>query len=106
MGAALAHVAVGALIVIPAFLVVAARGAGVGLSWIKPELIRPVIGSALAGLAAHYTATLIGVPLGALAAGGIAGVIVYLVTTGLWLKRHILELRDVYTAHRPATTES
>ncbi len=106
VGAALAHVAVGALMVIPAFLVVAARGAGVGLSWIKPELIRPVIGSALAGLAAHYTATLIGVPLGALAAGGIAGVIVYLVTTGLWLKRHILELRDVYTAHRPATTES
>ncbi len=99
-GAAIAHIAVGILIVIPMYLIVAHRRTGVGIGWVRPELLKPLFASVIAGLGASFTTTLLDHPLAQLLVGGLVGGALYLLLVGRWLFGHLSRMRTVYSGSK------
>jgi lipopolysaccharide exporter len=82
VGAAYAHVAVIAPIVLPSYLLVLKRFTGVRFAALGRAVLPPLLASAAAALAAHGVATQFNSPLVQLIAGLAAGGLVYLVCAG------------------------
>jgi lipopolysaccharide exporter len=82
MGAAYAHVAVIAPIVLPSYLLAIKRVTGVRLTALGRAVIPALVGSSLAALAARGAASQFSVPLAQLGAGLAAGGMVYLLCAG------------------------
>ncbi len=96
VGAALAHVAVGLVIVIPAYLFAVRARLDIGMSWLHWDLLRPLSASVAAGLMAYVVSRAIEAPLTALLAGAFGGGVVYLALVSRWLWRVLVELRSTY----------
>jgi len=82
VGAAYAHVAVIAPIVLPSYLLALKRLTGVRLTALGRAALPPVLASAAAALAAHGVASQLNSPLAQLIAGLAVGGLVYLVCAG------------------------
>ncbi len=87
-GAAWSHVVIGALVILPAYLV-AVRAMGARIADIVRALWLPTLAAGPMWLAGHAVASAIGTPILALLAGGTAGTLTYLaichrVILGLW----------------------
>jgi lipopolysaccharide exporter len=79
LGAAVAHVVVIGLLVLPCYLVIVRRSAGVRLTAVAGSIVPPLAASGAAGLAARAAADGFALPALQLTAGLIAGALVYLV---------------------------
>jgi lipopolysaccharide exporter len=77
-GAAWAHVFIGALVILPAYLL-ALRGVGARIGVIVRAMWLPTLAAAPMWWAGHAVATAVGTPILALLAGGTTGVLTYLV---------------------------
>jgi lipopolysaccharide exporter len=82
VGAAYAHVAVIAPIVLPSYLLILKRFTGVRFAALGRAVLPPLLASAAAALAAHGVASQLNNPLAQLIAGLAAGGLVYLVCAG------------------------
>ena len=82
VGAAYAHVAVIAPIVLPSYLFILKRFTGVRFTALGRAVLPPLLASAAAALAAHSVASQLNSPLAQLIAGLAAGGLVYLVCAG------------------------
>ena len=85
-GAGWAHVAVAALVVLPAYAV-ALRRVGTPPRVLMRAMALPTLAAMPAWLAAHAAASAVDRPLPALALGGLAGLAAYLAVCGLWVRR-------------------
>jgi hypothetical protein len=89
-GAAWSHVVIGALVIMPAYLV-ALRGVGARIADIARALWLPTVAAAPMWWVGHAVATAVGTPILALLAGGTAGSLTYLaichrMLLGLWAR--------------------
>ena len=82
VGAAYAHVAIIAPIVLPSYLLTLKRFTGVRLTALGRAALPPLLAAAAAALAAHSAAAQLNSPLAQLVAGLTAGGLVYLVCAG------------------------
>jgi Flp pilus assembly pilin Flp len=81
-GAAYAHIAVIAPVVLPSYLLVLKRALGVRFMALGKAVLPALLGSAAAALAARAAASQLASPLAQLAAGLTAGGVVYVILAG------------------------
>lgn len=86
VGGGWAHLAVGLVVILPGYLFVLRR-IGVRAGLIMAALWPPIVAAVPAWFAAHVTSHAIGLPWLAVLGGGTAGLVVYAVTLGPWLRR-------------------
>jgi PST family polysaccharide transporter len=105
-GAGIAHAAVVVLAVIPMYLVSVGRGTSVPLGWLRGSLSIPLTAAVGAGASAHIVGLLPGSDILRLLGGLAAGLAVYAVVAGRWLRRLLRTLRSMYwNDRRDASTE-
>jgi len=96
IGAAVAHVAVGVLVVLPFALIVINRRTVAGTAWVFQSIGRPLVGAVAAGAVARLVSAGSMSPWLTLGLGGGLGALTYLCLTGRWLRRHLIEVRRIY----------
>jgi PST family polysaccharide transporter len=85
-GAAVAQEAVGLLIVIPLAVILVSRAGGGSLSSLLGSLVLPLLGGVVVGLTAWGVSQPFGHPGAQLLIGGFAGIAVYLLVFGPWVR--------------------
>jgi lipopolysaccharide exporter len=110
-GAGWAHVAVAALLILPAYAVALAR-VGLPVRALVRSMWPPTVAAVPAWYAAHALATEVQAPLPALVVGGLAGSATYLVICWRWLRRllpgavRLRRRRSARLVEQPATGEA
>lgn len=105
-GAAVAHVAVAFVVVLPLAVWFVRRVTGVRLGGLLKDAVFPVLTSTTAAAAAHYASRLAEDPWLALLIGGTAGVALYVLLMHRWLQKLATELRALVHRSAPPTAMS
>ncbi len=93
-GAAWAHVAIGTLVVLPAYLVAIVRQ-GTPLTGLSLAIARPSVAAVLAGAVAFVVTSLIAAPWVSLLLAGASAGLLYAALTMRWIKSMINQLQNV-----------
>jgi lipopolysaccharide exporter len=103
MGAAIAHVVVVIVIVVPAYLIVLVRSVGLPLRVLIAPAVRPLATAAMAGGAAYLVAVGMHSPWMKLLVGGGCFALIYVLALATWLLNLKRELVRLYGQHNRAS---
>lgn len=92
-GAAIAHLLVDTLVMVPVAVVFARRASGMAVRPLIRAMVYPVLCSAAAAVVAHVVSTYVSGPWFSLVAGGFAGCALYAVLIQAWLRRTYADAR-------------
>lgn len=100
-GAAVAHVGVASVVVLPMYVLLLRRLAGIDASVLVRAVARPVVSAVAAGLAANAVADRLAQPWVALVAGSLVGLGCYVACLGPWLASLRADCRALWTTRSP-----